>query len=63
MQFQNVHIGDVKYPSLKKDMTELLGSLSDNPKQGKALGNSFYKIRLSITSKGKGRSGGERVGT
>jgi len=31
------------------------------PVQGKALGNNFYKIRLSISSKGKGKSGGERV--
>lgn len=50
-----------KYPSLKKDLTELLESLADNPEQGTALGNSFYKIRLAIASKGKGKSGGARV--
>lgn len=50
-----------KYPSLKEDLAELLKSLADNPEQGKALGNSFYKIRLAITSKGKGKSGGARV--
>lgn len=50
-----------KYPSLKKDLAELLESLADNPEQGTALGNSFYKIRLAIASKGKGKSGGARV--
>lgn len=50
-----------KYPSLKKDLTELLESLADNPEQGTALSNSFYKIRLAIASKGKGKSGGARV--
>jgi mRNA-degrading endonuclease RelE of RelBE toxin-antitoxin system len=30
-----------KYPSLKKDLTELLESLADNPEQGTALGNSI----------------------
>jgi len=29
--------------------------------QGTSLGNSFYKIRLSISSKAKGKSGGARV--
>ena len=28
---------------------------------GTALGNNIYKIRMSITSKGKGKSGGARV--
>lgn len=50
-----------KYPSLKKDLTELIESLANNPEQGTALGNSFYKIRLAIASKGKGKSGGARV--
>ena len=50
-----------KYPSLKKDLSELIEVLSDNPDYGTALGNNFYKIRLSITSKGKGKSGGARV--
>ncbi|MEZ4776026.1 MAG: hypothetical protein R3D00_22810 [Bacteroidia bacterium] len=50
-----------KYPSLKKDLTQLLQSLEDNPKQGTELGNNFYKIRLAIASKGKGKSGGSRV--
>lgn len=50
-----------KYPSLKHDLAELLESLADKPDQGTALGNNFYKIRLAIASKAKGKSGGARV--
>lgn len=50
-----------KYPSLKKDLAGLIEKLADEPEQGTALGNSFYKIRLAIASKGKGKSGGARV--
>jgi mRNA-degrading endonuclease RelE of RelBE toxin-antitoxin system len=50
-----------KYPSLKKDLTRLIEKLTDDPEQGTALGNSFYKFRLAISSKGKGKSGGARV--
>ena len=50
-----------KYPSLKNDLTELFKSLADDPEQGISLGNNFYKIRISIASKGKGKSGGARV--
>ena len=32
-----------------------------DPEQGKYLGRNCYKIRLSITSKGKGKRGGARV--
>lgn len=50
-----------KYPSLKNNLSELIESLSIKPEQGKALGNNFYKVRLAISSKGKGKSGGARV--
>jgi hypothetical protein len=50
-----------KYPSLKKELLELILSLKDNPNQGIALGHSCFKIRLAIASKGKGKSGGARV--
>ena len=46
---------------MKKDLTGLLESLTENPKRGTALGNNFYKIRLAIASKGKGKSSGARV--
>jgi len=35
--------------------------LRDNPKQGVPLGLNCYKIRLQISSKGKGKSGSARV--
>jgi mRNA-degrading endonuclease RelE of RelBE toxin-antitoxin system len=50
-----------KYPSLKKEFAELIGSLQLHPDQGTAIGNHCYKIRLSMASKGKGKSGGARV--
>jgi len=50
-----------KYPSLKNDLAKLFEALADTPEQGTALGNNFYKIRLAITSKGKGKSGGARI--
>jgi len=39
----------------------LTGELCTNPTKGTPIGHSCYKIRLSIKSKGKGKSGGARV--
>lgn len=50
-----------KHPSLKMDIAQLIESLEEFPQQGVSLGNSCYKIRLAIASKGKGKSGGSRV--
>ena len=50
-----------KHPSFKADFINFVASLKINPEQGTALGNNCYKIRLAITSKGKGKSGGARV--
>ncbi len=50
-----------KYQSLKKDFSLLLESLEQNPIQGVSLGNNLYKIRLLISSKNTGKSGGARV--
>jgi mRNA-degrading endonuclease RelE of RelBE toxin-antitoxin system len=50
-----------KYPSLKSDLLQLIHSLKTDPTQGFSLGNSCYKIRMAIKSKGKGKSGGSRV--
>ena len=50
-----------KYPSLKEEYFEMIEQLEKNPEQGTNLGNNCYKIRLSIASKGKGKSGGARV--
>ena len=52
-----------KYVSLKKELSELVSALEENPKQGTALGHECFKIRLAIASKGKGKSGGARVVT
>lgn len=50
-----------KYASLKKELYLLVQELKENPKQGTPIGKSCFKIRLAITSKGKGKSGGARV--
>jgi hypothetical protein len=50
-----------KYPSLSNDLLALQKELTNNPKLGTPLGNNVYKIRLKISSKGKGKSGGARV--
>ena len=50
-----------KYPSLINELEVLERELSENPHLGQPLGNDSYKIRLSIQSKGKGKSGGARV--
>lgn len=50
-----------KYPSLKNELLALIETLKTQPESGIALGNNCYKIRISIASKGKGKSGGGRV--
>lgn len=50
-----------KYASLRKELAILGKELSKNPTIGKSLGKDCYKIRLSIRSKGKGKSGGARI--
>lgn len=50
-----------RYPSLKEDMFRLKEQLQENPRMGTSLGRGVHKIRLSLTSKGKGKKGGARV--
>ena len=50
-----------KYNSLKSELIELVKSLKENPLQGDIIGKNCYKIRLTIESKGKGKSGGARI--
>ena len=50
-----------RYKSIKKDYEDFLHSLQSNPLQGVDLGKGLRKIRMSIASKGKGKSGGARV--
>lgn len=50
-----------KYASLKVEYIQLIESLKENPVQGTPIGNDCFKIRIGISSKGKGKSGGARV--
>ena len=50
-----------KYPSLKQELVALIDQLQRYPVKGTSIGNSCYKIRVAIASKGKGKSGGARV--
>ena len=50
-----------KYASMKLELSKLIQELKENPIQGTSLGKGCYKIRVSIASKGKGKSGGARV--
>ncbi|MFM7016026.1 MAG: type II toxin-antitoxin system RelE/ParE family toxin [Bacteroidota bacterium] len=50
-----------KYPSLKNEFAQLLINLELKPTLGTNIGDNCFKIRLSIASKNKGKSGGARV--
>lgn len=50
-----------RHRSLKQDITDFLKSLIENPFQGDELSPGIRKIRMAITSKGRGKSGGVRV--
>ncbi len=50
-----------KYRSLKLELAELVVKLEENPSLGVSLGNDIYKIRLAVSSKRKGKSGGVRI--
>ena len=50
-----------KFPSLKSEFIKLVASLKEHPEQGTTIGKHCFKIRLAISSKGKGKSGGARV--
>ena len=50
-----------KYRSLKLDLHELGKELMENPFQGVEIAPNIRKVRLAISSKGRGKSGGARV--
>ncbi len=50
-----------KYPSLKKDITKFIDDLKSNPGQGTSLGHGLFKVRIAISSKNQGKSGGARI--
>jgi hypothetical protein len=50
-----------RHRSLDADVLALVEALEKQPVQGTAIGKDCYKIRIGITSKGGGKSGGGRV--
>ena len=50
-----------RHKSLEADFEALLISLQENPYQGVEIHEEVKKIRMNITSKGRGKSGGARV--
>lgn len=50
-----------RYRSFPTDYQLLLDELEANPFVGTSLGNGVYKVRMSISSKRRGKSGGARV--
>ncbi len=50
-----------KYRSFNADYQRLMAELTENPRMGVDLGNGYRKVRMAISSKGKGKSGGCRV--
>ncbi|MBD8040235.1 type II toxin-antitoxin system RelE/ParE family toxin [Phocaeicola sp. Sa1CVN1] len=50
-----------RYRSLWKDLEGLQEELLANPTLGTDLGRGLRKVRMRISSKGKGKSGGARV--
>lgn len=50
-----------KHTSIKQDLSRLINDLIENPKIGNPIGKDCYKVRLNISSKGRGKSGGARV--
>ena len=49
------------YTSFKDDYNKLLEELRLNPELGTSLGGGLRKIRMKISSKGKGKRAGARV--
>jgi hypothetical protein len=50
-----------KYRSLPDDVTAFKMQMQQNPEVGDDLGHNIRKIRMAITSKNKGKSGGARI--
>lgn len=50
-----------KYPSIVSDFKILLKTLEEQPFQGSPIGKDCFKIRMAISSKNRGKSGGSRI--
>lgn len=46
---------------MRTDFALFLESLENNPIQGSSIGKDCYKVRLAISSKNQGKSGGARI--
>jgi mRNA-degrading endonuclease RelE of RelBE toxin-antitoxin system len=58
---RNVRKLSKKHKSLVADLLTFREQLRNDPTKGTSLGKDCYKIRLAISSKGKGKRGGGRV--
>lgn len=50
-----------RYRGLADDYEAFLDSLKENPSQGTEIAPKIRKIRMPITAKGRGKSGGARI--
>lgn len=50
-----------RHRSFKDDLKRMIVSLSKNPFQGTEVSPGIRKIRMAITPKGRGKSGGARI--
>lgn len=50
-----------RYASFPSDLLKLINELEIDPLLGSSLGGNLRKVRLTIKSKAKGKSGGARV--
>ena len=50
-----------KYVSIYQDIGILISELELTPQTGKPLGKNLYKVRMALSNKGKGKSGGARI--
>lgn len=50
-----------RYKSFKADLIEFQQELLENPNQGVEIAPNIRKVRMAISSKGRGKSGGARV--
>lgn len=50
-----------KHPSFGRDVQQLIASLQENPLQGVEITAGIRKLRVAISDKNRGKSGGARV--
>ena len=50
-----------RYPSFRDDFVDFISGLKDEPFVGADLGHGLRKVRIAVSSKGKGKRGGVRI--